>query len=479
MQNKKKNMLFRKKILLILLLVLTTFFLSGCLKKKGSKGYKVNMEIWGVFDDSSVFESLFGDYREGCRSIGANFVTNMKYRKFTIEEYKKELLDALAAGNGPDIFMIQNSWVPQFEDKIVPAPVDILTEKEFRENFVDVAGQDLIGSKGEVYGVPLSVDSLVLYYNKDIFNANEITRPPKTWIEFNQDVQKLTKLDEYGKIIQAGAAIGTAYNINRSTDILNLLMLQNGVQMPTREDPYPVFSKTGEASNVVDFYTQFAKIGSPVYTWNPHLHYSLDTFYEGKVAMMFNYSWHGKTIQKKNSKLNFGVAPLPQLDPNNPVGYSNYWVLVVAKNKQKPKDNRAVNNKGDMILKGDDYQKARINEDWEFLKYIAIKHNKKFTLKHAFSGKRKDFVVKDDPTEKYLKATNKPAARRDLIEKQKNDPFLGSFVYENLIAKDWYQTEAEAMENIWAELINQINLGEITSREAVKTADVRMRQLIK
>ncbi len=470
--------MWRKKIIIVSLMVVGLMLLSGCLRKKGGDGYQVDMEIWGVFDDSSVYRNLFSKYQESSRSIGARFVGNMNYRKFTIEEYKKELLDALAAGNGPDIFMIQNSWLPQFEDKIVAAPADILTEKEFRDNFVDVAVQDLIGDQGEVYGVPLSVDSLVLYYNKDIFNAKGITRPPQTWIEFNEDIKKITEIDEYGKITLAGAAIGTAYNINRSTDILNLLMLQNGVTMPTRANPYPSFSKTKQGSHVLDFYTQFAKIGSPVYTWNPHLHYSLDTFYEGKVAMMFNYSWHIKTIKKKNSKLNFAVAPLPQLDTQNPIGYSNYWVLVVAKNKSQPEKHIATRAQKKK-LSADDYQKARINEDWEFLKYLAVKHDGKFTLKHALTGKTKDFILKYDPTEKYLEETGKPAARRDLIEKQKTDPFLGPFVYENLIAKNWYQAEAEAMEGIWAELINQINLGEITSQEAVKTADTRMSQLLK
>jgi len=93
------------------------------------------------------------------------------------------------------------------------------------------------------YGVPLSVDSLGLYYNKDLFNAAGITSPPRDWNEFADISKKLTKFDVSNQIVVSGTAMGTAYNINRSTDILNLLMLQSQTEMVDSISGQAVFDK--------------------------------------------------------------------------------------------------------------------------------------------------------------------------------------------------------------------------------------------
>jgi ABC-type glycerol-3-phosphate transport system substrate-binding protein len=58
------------------------------------------------------------------------------------------------------------------------------------------------------------MDSMVLYYNKDMFNAAGIVAPPTTWQEFQDDVKKLTLVDATGNIVRSGAAIGTAQNVS-------------------------------------------------------------------------------------------------------------------------------------------------------------------------------------------------------------------------------------------------------------------------
>ena len=40
-----------------------------------------------------------------------------------IFRYEDELIDAMASGNGPDIFLVNNAWMPRFED------LDSLQEK--------------------------------------------------------------------------------------------------------------------------------------------------------------------------------------------------------------------------------------------------------------------------------------------------------------------------------------------------------------
>ncbi len=427
----------RLKALIASILFLVIIFISGCGCKKQNPVYKVDLEIWGIIDDSETFASILREYRE----INP-FIRDIKYRKFNVDNFKDELIDALAAGKGPDIFYFHNSWLPSFKDKIEPAPDYLINEAQFRNNFVDVVVEDYL-LEGKIYAAPLFVDSLALYYNKDLFNAEGITSPPATWEEVEDNVRRLTKIDENGKIIQQGIAMGTARNVYRPEDILALLMIQKGAQLVSEDKRESTLSKSVIVNNQpvlagqegLKYYTQFANISSPLYSWNSNLHYSIDAFYEGTAAMMLNYSWHYNTIKNKNSKLNFAVAKIPQFTGLAPASFANYWGLAVSKNKISTEDSASQSKSVD--------NSVRIHEAWELIKYLTMKNDGKLILYNGISGTSKEFVLNIDPTAEYLKETNRPSGRRDLIDQQKIDPVLGPFVYGNLIAKSWYQVKPE------------------------------------
>jgi len=460
-------MTWKKKSLLIAVLLFGTITLSGCIFKDApTETYQVDLEVWGVFDDSDAYTEAFNEYRK----INP-YIKEIRYRKFSIDTYKEDLLNALAAGKGPDLFMIRNSWRRPFEDKIAPAPDALVTEKEFRDSFVDVASADFIGQDKKIYGAPLTVDSLALYYNKDLLNAAGISQPPKTWEELLQAVSKLNQVDQLGNITQSGIALGTAMNINRSTDILNLIMLQVGVPLGEKGQEGRIDLNNEQAQRAVDFYSQFARIGSPYYSWNPRQHYSIDAFYEGTLGMMINYSWQYETIKQKNAKLNIGVVPLPQFTGSQPMNVANYWGYAVAKNKPY------VTPPGAPVVAVDQekHNYLRTHEAWQLLKYLSFgTENGKITLMNGISGTTKEFTVPNDPTETYLKKTKKPAARRDLVEKQKNDVVFGSFSLGNLIAQSWYQGNPEAVEAIFADMIESINRGEKSVYEALSSTTQRI-----
>jgi len=458
LKNKHKKTIKTFSALLAMILAVPIF--SGCSSSSSNK-YSVDLEIWGSFDDSNDLVTIFNAFQKA-----DPFVRNINYKKIPIQSYETELIDALASGNGPDIFLVNNAWMPRYEDKVYPAPSPIMNEQTFRNNFVDVVADDFMGKSGEIYGAPLSVDSLALYYNKDIFNSVGITSPPSTWSELLDDTKKITLINDVSEIERAGVALGTADNINRSTDIIDLLLLQNGAQLPSRESVAfkPDFNI---GKNVLDFYTQFSRFSSPVYSWNKRLHYSIDAFCEGDLGMMINYSWQIDTIKNKNAKLNFAVANVPQISSNQPVNYANYWSFVVNRSKQivQTDDEQPINND------------IRAFEAWQFLKFLTFKNSGIFTAINAKTGASKDYAVSIDPASAYLEKTGRPAARRDLIDKQKSDSTLGAFAYGNLIAESWYKKNSNQIENVWADVINSINAGDLTVDQAFRSANYRIEQI--
>lgn len=446
----------------IALLGTSLLMLSGCGEEKAVP-YQVTLDVWGTFDDSDAFNQVTADYKK------LNpYIKEIKYRKLAPETYKEDLLDAMASGNGPDIFMLRNTWLTNFADKSVPSPAGFFTEKTVRDSFVDVVAEDFLDEKKQVMAVPLSVDSLALYYNKDILNAAGISAPPKTWEELVAMVPLLTRVDEFGNINQSAVALGTGENVNRSSDVLLNLIMQYGGSITDQR-----FSEEADRQ-ALDFYTTFARLGLPTYTWNLRQHFSIDAFYEGTLGMMINYSYHYPTIKQKNAKLNFAAAPLPQFQGKSPVNFANYWGFAVSKNKTQVIDP----SRPDTALSLENYQKARVHESWQFLSYLTLPHpNNTMKLANALSGKAADVVLPLDPAKKYLELTKKPAARRDLIDVQKSDVVLSPFASGNLIAKSWRPGNTEQVEGLLVDTISSVVRGERSINDALSILDNRYNQV--
>ena len=471
-----------KKIITSFFSVALMLILSGCGSSTATT-YKIDLEIWGLFDDSVTYDSIIGEYKKINPYVG-----EIKYKKSSADTYKQDIIDAMASGQGPDIVLIGNNWLPAFENKLAPAPQYVFNNQEFSSNFVNVASTDFM-SKDRIFAVPLSVDSLALFYNRGIFNATGIATPPKTWTEFNTAVRATTIFNNTGAVVRSGVAMGTAQNVNRATDVLNMLMMQSGVKLPSQSDPQARFNegvfdaggaqarRAGE--DALSYYTNFARLvlppnntPNPLACWGYDMHYSIDAFVEENAAMMINYSWQIDTIKKQNPKLNFAVAPVPQFNTNAPANFANYWGYAVSKNKMER--TVASSGKQDYVPMSSAKNDARIHEAWQFLKFLTIKNNGSFRLMNALTKQAKDFSISIDPALEYAKRTNKPAARYDIIELQKADPYLAPFAVGNLIAKSWYNVSPEGVENVFGQAIDAVVKGDMSAGDALKLADQKI-----
>jgi len=393
------------------------------------------LEVWGVYDELSVFADLIRAYEK------QNKCVSVKYVKKDFNNYEEELINAFSNDKEPDIWLIHNTWLPKHKDKIKEFPETLMLFNSFQETFVDVAENDLT-EDNKIYALPLYVDTLALYYNKDYFNSAGISFPPDTWEQVVDDVEKLIRRNQSGAIERAGIALGTTENINRSTDILALLMLQDGTKMISDDKKFATFNRSivlkqtsyYPGQEALRFYTEFANPSRRTYTWNRQMPYSIDAFVEGKTAMMINYSYHIATIKSKNPYLNFAVSSMPQLEERQfDINYANYWAFTVSK---KTKNSEAA---------------------WKFLIYLTNKEN----------------------SQKYLEKTKRPVARRDLVDWQKNDLELGVFAKQSLTARSWYQIDSSKIETIFAKAIDSVVLGTSGINSAVDTANAQVNLLMK
>lgn len=426
------------------LFLLGVFILSsgfGC--KSGDKQTQealkpIVLNYWRVFDGPDTFSEVIKKYN----ALHPNITIN--YRKLRYEEYENELLNALAEDRGPDIFSIHNTWMKKYESKLAPLPktttlayqvtqgtikkevvqklqtTNSLTTRDLRDNFVDVVSADVILSDGQIYGLPLSVDTLAMYYNKDLFNQAGISDIPAYWNnDFVQAVKKMTMQNAQKEIVQSGVALGGGKNVNRASDILSVLMMQSGATI-MNERGQVLFNTPNNNSayfpglDALRFYADFSDPAKESYSWNDSLPNSLEMFMNGTLAIMFSYSYDLPTIKAQAPKLNFSIAKLPQIEGTPPtnINFANYWIEVVSK------------------------KSAYINEAWDFLQ----------------------FITKAENVQSYLEKSKKPTALRSLIAEQKKNEEIGVFVDQVLTSKSWYRGKNSlAAEEAMVEMISLAN----------------------
>jgi multiple sugar transport system substrate-binding protein len=374
-------------------------------------------------------------------------------------------LNALSEDRGPDIFSIQNTWLRKYENKIAVLPktttlpyefiqgtlkkekvtelrtTPTISLRELKTNFVDAVPYDVVIGE-DIYGLPLSLDTMVMFYNKELLNNAGIAEAARNWTEFQEQVKRITKQDKKGNILQSGAAIGTSTNIERSSDLLSLLMMQNGTVMAD-DNGYPKFSQTpatqqdqsfAPGEEALNFYTRFSNPAKEIYTWNDRMPGSLEAFISGQTAFFFGYAYHIPIIKAQAPKLDWAIAKMPQIENAvREINFANYWVETVSKKTK--------------------YTDAA----WDFVQFAAKAEN--------------DI--------KYLEKTKKPTALRALIARQLDDLELGPFAAEVLTARSWYRgQDALAVESIFREMIDNVVQGKTLSNEAIRIASSKVDQTI-
>lgn len=300
------------KILLGIMIILgIVFFVYNIVLPKffPAKINQVKLIYWGLQEDSRIVAPIIADFEKEHPNI------KIEYIKQETEQYKDKLITRSNNGNGPDIFRFHNTWVPQLSGLLLPLPGSVITKEDFSKNYYPVAQGDLI-KNGAIYGIPLQIDTLNLYVNRDLFQAAGL-KVPTTWIEFGNYARQLTVKGENNAIITAGAAMGTFSNITHAPNIVSMLLVQNGVNLND------MASNLLAVADALNFYSSFAK--APGNVWDETLDESIKAFASGTLAMHFGYSWDFFTIKSINPSLSFDIYPVPTLPGQNATIVS-YWV---------------------------------------------------------------------------------------------------------------------------------------------------------
>ncbi len=471
------------KVLILIMVLTVPMSLSGCTEKcpkpkeniPGTSAYRSDcpyqqananktkeINFYFVHDNTDAFREQI----QGFQSKNPGVTVKMK--KFVnLEEYEDLIINEIAEGEGPDVFMIHNSWMLKHYKKLLPMPAGlpiVMTPDTFKSTFFQAAQDDLLVNS-KIYGMPLAIDNLAVYYNKAYFKdlLSTADKPAALWTKIKEQVYTLTKQNNsIERFSLAGMAMGRADNITSGVDILYALMLQYGVDFYDSTGSTATFAKGATSaatvknpgSDALSLYTSFGLSTYKNYSWNDVItgfapkEKEINPFARGKVAMVVGYPYLYKEIVKSiqnQQKIggsyidvkDIGIAPMPQLvtqsESTKRDTLASYFPLVVARTTK--------------------YQK----EAWSLVQYLTTA----------------------DSLQTYHKKTNRPTSRKDMVKSQQTEALFGIFAYQAPFAKSFKIYDAGKYNKVFTKAIQDVVKNVATAEQALATAQTKITCIIK
>lgn len=342
----------KRGVLIVLgLLVLTGIVLLvvGAIRSKPAATAAPNLTIWSPFDEEKVYRSVSAPFMKA----NPNATVTFKYIEAKdAKDYEAKVVNAIADGNGPDIWLVRSDWLPKHTDKSLAAISDdqSVNPVEIAKSRIMPKIVDMNTVNGQLYGIPLAADALAIIYNEDFYvrylpEANEaqkaaLGRLAKTWDDLKLQVEGISR-SSGNTVSRSAIALGTSDNTFAASDVIGAFLAQRGTKvlsddqknvvlnLATYKNNQPLFP----ATDALAYYTVFAKPGSAAYSWNSGLGDPIDAFMNQRTGALLGYYSTLQTIINKKPNFKLKIAPLvqPSLDVER-VDYGVSWSHIVNKN---------------------------------------------------------------------------------------------------------------------------------------------------
>ncbi len=395
--------------------------------------YGDKVVIWGTLDDAPFVQAF-----NALSSDDSNFHV-VSYVQKDARTFERELINALAEGTGPDLVILPHELLVSQRGKIWPITYEQYPLRTFRDTYID--GAEIFLLADGVYALPIAVDPLMMYWNRDILASRGLAQPPRTWEELvSVSVPALVERSVSLDIIRAAVAFGEYTNVRNAKEILLALFLQSGSNMivPRGERLSVELNQgTGQglppADAALRFYSEFSNPTKSVYSWNRAMPQDRSEFLAGDLALYFGFASEYPEIAEGNPNLSFDATELPQGgDARLKKGYGTFYGMALMRASQNPTG--------------------------------------------AF---RAMYVLSDQAqTDAYASALRFGPVHRASYVGTPKDPFLAAVTRASLVARGWLDPDPSASENIFKQLIEDISSGRAIISEALSDAEERLRLIV-
>lgn len=316
----------------VLAVLLTTalFFILN----SDSSSQLLVFSTWGTATEVESFQRLIDHYNSTRHPLH-----RVKLSHGEQNQYSERLLVQAAARSLPDVIHMDRKDLPLFVRKAIIEDLTPFIDRDTAFH-LDRFLPPLLPScrvNGHYYAIPHNFSTLVLYYNRDHFDAEGIPYPDSTWTwdSLLQAARRLTKTDRDGKITRYGCMM----NI-----VLPTVIAQNGGRILNETcDSCVIASPESEGGvrfvvDLADRYHVSWSILAQNLQWD-------DMFAGGRLSMIANGRWAAAWYMRSMASGSIDVAPLPPGKFRRGAAVVHMMAISAQSTKQ--------------------------NEAWEFLKFLV------------------------------------------------------------------------------------------------------------
>lgn len=181
-------MMYRRIILLLCLIIGASLFCCRYMQNKNHFPKKTTVQFasWGSESEIKILKPLLNKFEQENPDIKIDFL-------HIPQNYFQKIHLLFASNTSPDVIFINNQYLPVYANAGV---LEDLSDKDSHFSYDEFYPESLMALSwnGKIYAVPRDVSTLLIFYNKDIFDRYNVPYPKKNWTmdEFLRTAQKLT-----------------------------------------------------------------------------------------------------------------------------------------------------------------------------------------------------------------------------------------------------------------------------------------------
>ena len=305
-----------KTVKILFTVIILAMIASGC----ATKDSKIHLQFssWGSKSEIDILKPILSEFEKENSDIKIDFM-------HIPQNYFQKLHLLFASNTAPDVVFLNNQYLPVYANA---GKLEDLTDYNLVDQNFYPKAVEAMSRNGKIYAVPRDISNLVIFYNKDIFDKNNLPYPDET-TTFNDFLTLAKSATDHEKGI---------FGISFEEDplfYLPYLMSEGGGLLS--DDGKTEILNTPESQNGLNFYADLRN----KYHVAPMQSESASAtmaqmFLQGKLAMHLSGRWLVPKY-RKSADFDWDVAPFPKGTKGSivPLDASGWAISADSKHKEE------------------------------------------------------------------------------------------------------------------------------------------------
>ncbi len=189
----KKRLL---KSLAITLLILSTIATIAYFSIRNYSTSPIELEVWFTYEGGDIIKEKIVNFENLHPDI------SIKFHEQPSSGWVDKFVSIAQTGESPDVFLAKGSWFGELATLGYIYSLTDFISPTLESSFLPFSITSLT-YENDLWGLPLWLDSILLFYNKDLFNQNGLEYPSANWTEIDlifaaKNLTDLSETQRYG-----------------------------------------------------------------------------------------------------------------------------------------------------------------------------------------------------------------------------------------------------------------------------------------